>query len=1494
MLLRFIPLLIAVGFSLIPAGAQQRVITTIAGTDWLFPGDGRPAVNAPLGGADFGLDVKVDANGNYYICDGDNRMVMRVGPDGIVNVIAGNGFAFKSANEVLAVNASLSLPTAIALDSSGNLFIADLLGNIRKVTRDGIIHAFAGTGQSGFGGDNGPALGALFNDPYGLAVDLAGNVYIADTYNNRVRIVSPGGIITTFAGNGQEGRGGDGGQAVNAQLKQPGRLAIDSAGNLYISETLNQRVRKVDTHGVITTVAGGGCDRTNPSTGCSVADGASALSEPVIPVGIVVDAGGNLFIADLFTGGIRKVDPQGKIRTVAGNGQTGFSGDGGPALNASFYFQLRASLALDPSGNLLVGDDLNQRVRKITLDGNVNTIAGNGLFHLSGNGGPATSASIDNPTGVVTDNSGNIYFTEQLLSRIRRVTPDGAISVYAGNGTRGYSGDNGPAAQASLSFPQYLAFDSNGNLYFSDSLNSVVRKIDGNGVITTYAGNGTLAYGGDNGPALKASFMFPSGLTFDGANNLIIADNQDNRIRIVFANGIVNTLAGDGTPGYTGDNGVSPKSRVNGPVGVRGYATGIYFSDQGNQCIRRIDLNTLIITTVAGNGKAGYTGDGGLATNASLNFPSNVDFDSAGNMYIADTRNGVIRIVDSKGVINTFAGANKRALGDGGPAIDAGIGSPVDVWLDANDRVLISDPFFNRIRAVLTTPPSFQASPANLAFTVPAGSTPVDQQIDLIGSIPGVLYSASAASSGWFSVSPANGSMPTALRVSVDPSKVSPGPYSGTVTITGPNASPSTRTVTVALTVTAAGQPSLNLRPGSMTFSFVQGAVGVTRPLSVSNVGGGSISFNVVTANTAGLSWLSATPSSGLVNAFASTPVSVTANPSGLKPGTYSGTVTVSSTNPAQSVTVAITMTISAVPQTILIPQTGLTFFTVEGGGAPPPQFFNILNTRAGQMSWTTNFSTLSGGNWLTAFPGGGVSDANSPIVPQVRVDVNPTGLQRGVYYGSVQVIAPSADNNQQFVSVILDVLPPGSNIGPLVQPIGLIFSAVAGGVSPGSQSILVQNLNSTPLTFSSGRVTVDGNNWFTSLPPDGAVTQAQPVRIVIQPQITGLAAGVYRGSLTLSFSDGSVRNVALVLVLIPPGSTLPTGGSNSFRDAQNACTTKLLAPVFTLLSDGFSVPAGFPTQVAIKVVDNCANPMTTGSVVTSFSNGDSSIPLISLKDGTWAGTWQPQNKTAQVQVTGAAQVPEQSLTGTVHVNGSFQTQAPDTPPVVPMNAVANAASGTLQVSPGTIISVYGTKLATGVAVAGNLPLPTNLLNSSVNIAGSNVPLIFVSDGQVNAIVPYGISVNTDHQVAVIRGSSLSGPQHLTVGPTSPGIFTTSQTGKGQGIIVDIANNIVDQNHPVRAGDAIVIYCTGLGEVSPPVPNGKPAPPSPLSSAVNPVTVNIGGVTVNPFFAGLTPGFPGLYQVNAIVPAGITPGNQVPVFLTQAGQVSMPVTIAIR
>lgn len=1471
----------------------QGVITRIAGADWLFPANGLPALNAPLSGAQ-GLDIALDNKGNYYIADGGNLMVMRVGPDGIVDVIAGNGVFLASGDGGLAVNAAIFQPTAVVVDSFGTVYIADYGSSIRKVTADGLISTFAGTGNSGWSGDNGLATEAELHSPLGLAIDPAGNVYIADTYNNRIRKVSTTGIITTVAGNGKPGSSGDGGSALAAEIYFPTRLAVDGAGNIYFTETINPvitpnpRVRKVDAQGKISTVAGGHLD---PS------DGIPAIQAGLLPIAVAVDAVGNLYIVDLFRMGIRKVDTNGIITTVAGgSGVSGFGGDGGPALKALFAFQAYPSIAVDSGGNIYVDDEANERVRKITRDGIVRTIAGNGLYRFSGNGGPAASATLDYPVGMTGDTSGNLYVSEQLQSRIRRIAKDGTISTYVGNGHQGFSGDGGPASSASIAFPSFLAINPiDGYLYFADTINCRIRYIDHGNIMHTFAGGGACDDSGDNGPAANAGLRAPTGIDFDNLGNLYISEPQSNRIRAVIAppDSRILTLAGaaDGHAGYSGDGGSSTSAVLNYPVGVRYHDGSLYFCDSGNNVVRKIDGN-FTITTVAGTGKAGYSGDGGPALNAWLNNPQSINFDTAGNMYIADQLNRLIRIVTPDGNIHTFAGSQKaKTENDGGLATNAGLGAPSDIFVDAAGNVLFTDLFYNRVRAVLANAPTFQATPSSLAFTAPAGSTPQDQSIDVVGSIPGIPFTVSITSSAWLQVSTTSGVMPASIRVTVDPSKLSAGSYKGSIQITASGAKPSTRTIQVALTAAAQGSPSLNVKPGSLTFSFVKGAAAGTRPVVVSNVGGGSLSFTAAAATVGGGSWLSVIPSSGSLNAYSSSTVTITANPNKITPGTYSGTVTFSSKNPAESVIVPVTMSVTAVPQTILIPQTGLTFFAVQGGATPPPQLFNILNSGTGLMTYTTTPATISGASWLSAFPANGSCDASSPVVPQIRIDTNPKGLKGGVYYGTVQVTSPSANNSPQFVAIILNVLAPGSKIGPIVEPSGLIFTGVAGGESPGSQTVTVQSTDSAPSTFHSGQITANGGSWLTSLPTDATVTGSQPARIVIQPKTTGLAAGVYRGTLTLSFTDGFTRTVAIVLVLVPSGSPASTSAT-SIR-AVSSCKAKTLVPVFTQLSSGFSIPAGFPGQVAVKVVDDCANPMTNGDVSATFSNGDPEMRLISLKDGTWAGTWIPSNPTSPITVTAVAQSAE-GLAGNVKITGSLQ--ASGNPPAVGQGAVVNGASfaSATPVAPGSLVTIFGSKLADGQAFASELPLPTNLGGSSIALAGRQAPLLFASDGQVNAVIPYGTAVNAQQQLLVLHGSRVSIPQSVTLSAVAPGIFTADGSGKGQGtVFIGNGTTLANASHPAHSGNVVVIFCTGLGEVTPAVPTGSPAPSAPPAKVVNDVKVSIGGVDAPVQFAGLTPGLVGVYQVNAVVPS-VAAGNQVPVVISAAGQRSLAVTIAVR
>lgn len=355
------------------------------------------------------------------------------------------------------------------------------------------------------------------------------------------------------------------------------------------------------------------------------------------------------------------------ISTVAGNGMAGFSGDGGPALNGSMNDP--RGVVVDASGNVYVADLGNSRVRKVAPNGTITTIAGNGIQGFSGDGGAATSAELNQPIRVEVDALGNLYIADAGNSRIRRVAPGGTITTIAGNGTKASAGDGGAATSASLNYPNDAVPDAAGNLFISEGAD--IRKVDTHGIITTVAGNGISGYSGDGGPATQASLDNPNALTIDSAGNLFISDQFNNRIRKV-TGGVITTVAGNGVQGYAGDKGSATAAELNDPVGTAlDIAGNLYIADAGNNRIRVV-LSDGTIMTVAGNGSGGYSGDGGSATAAALDGPHTLARSPSGGFYFADDVNQRIRLLAPVLQIPSIGGAVSASAFGGFASISPG------------------------------------------------------------------------------------------------------------------------------------------------------------------------------------------------------------------------------------------------------------------------------------------------------------------------------------------------------------------------------------------------------------------------------------------------------------------------------------------------------------------------------------------------------------------------------------------------------------------------------------------------------------------------------------------------------------------------------------------------------------------------------------------------------------------------------------------------------
>jgi trimeric autotransporter adhesin len=652
-----------------------------------------------------------------------------------VQTIAGGG-----PNNLPVLKSSLGSPVAINIDAAGNVYVADLYSErIFKVDTTGNVTVVAGTGaRAYYSGDGGPAISANLTYPSGVAVDSVGNIFIADRTYCRIRkVAAPTGIISTVAGTGTCWYSGDGGPATSATLNDPSDVAVDSTGNIFIADTWNCLVRKVSSStGIISTLAGTLPDTTGLlHCGYSGDGGLATSAELRFPNSLAVDGSGNIFIADTTNCAIRKISASSStISTVAGTGSCGYSGDGGLATSAQLSQPY--GLAVDRSGNIFIADTVNCLVREVSVsNSHISTVSGNYSLGCgySGDGTSATSAQLNQPYGVAVDGSGDIFIADYKNSVIRGVSATtGNISTFAGVavpdpnhvgkliGLPAYSGDGYAANNAELSFlndspwAAGMAVDRSGNVFIADSANHAIRKVSAStGIITTAAGNGLIGYAGDGGPATSAQLFYPRDVAVDGSGNIYIVDSGNCVIRKITAStGVITTVAGtlpDSSGnyycGYSGDGGPATSAELY-PIDLTYPAGGvavdssgnIFIADTGNGVIREVSASTGIITTVAGIANSIYVGggDGGPATSATLYYPYGVAVDSAGNIFIADTREYAIReVMAVNGNIYTIAGNIALGLGfsgDGGPAGLAQLRNIYGLFLDPAGNLFIPDP----------------------------------------------------------------------------------------------------------------------------------------------------------------------------------------------------------------------------------------------------------------------------------------------------------------------------------------------------------------------------------------------------------------------------------------------------------------------------------------------------------------------------------------------------------------------------------------------------------------------------------------------------------------------------------------------------------------------------------------------------------------------------------------------------------------------------------
>ena len=798
----------------------------------------------------------------------------------------------------------------------------------------------------------------------------------------------------------------------------------------------------------------------------------------------------------------------------------------------------------------------------------------------------------------------------------------------------------------------------------------------------------------------------------------------------------------------------------------------------------------------------------------------------------------------------------------------------------------------------------FRVFPSELSFRGNSGgAVPPPQTLSVSSSNAGQSFSVRVSTddgSPWLRATPSTGSLPASIEVTADPRSLPPGQYSGAVTVAALNLAQQTLSTRVTLRVDAAASPTLTVAPSGISLAVPRSSGAVRRSIQVLNGGGGSVSYVASVTPLDGTGWITAAPASGSATPDAPGVVRLEMNTAALDPGVHRARLTLTSSSTNQTLQVPVTLGVSSGRDLMEVSHSGLTFTAVSGGPAPPPQNLTIQSSGAGGFSWDAaaivEGTTVS---WLALTQSAGSVTAGNPSTISVRA--NTGGLAAGQYFGEVRLRASGIENSPRTVLVALRVLPPGTNPGLTLAPGGLTFTARQGELNVPLQTIQVYN--PLPAATSFEYSFPPDNRIFTATSPDGkTATSGSPVRIQVTADVAGLGAGIYRFPLTVyGSSDPRVQSIDVAVVVLPSSAAAVQTPPAEIRGNFTCTTGSGLALVSRTLASGFSLLSGLAVPLDLQITDRSGQPLRTGSVNIVPSIEESpTIALQHLGNGRWTGTWTPNAPAGgPVTLSYFAEDVDRGVSGCMQASGVIEANASG--PYLPPDGVVSTASFEAYepVAHGSLLAIFGSKLAATPVSAGSLPLPFQLGGTRVSLGGIDMPMFYAGEtnglSQVNAQTPYSLPGGVSLPL-VVRTANGWAMADVVVAEAQPGIFTANQSGRGQGIIVLGSNPTVlaTSANPAARGEVVVIYCSGLGRTQPGANAGEAAPSSPAAAALAPVSVTIGGRPATVQFAGLTPGLVGLYQINAVVPADSEIGNAVPVVVTAGGAASATVTMAVK